>query len=215
MLSKGGFCFVLVFSRDDSSQWIDIVPRHFKDMQDVEFTVQEGKLWMLQCRSGKRTGHAAIKIAVDLVNEGICNREEALLNVEPDHVKQVLHPTFPQNILNSPQYKDNVIAVGLQGGPGAAVGKLCFHTVEAEEHSSEDLILVRENTSPEDVGGMWASKGILTSRGGVTSHAGKIAVILLLSLQTFSQSFLRFFKLSRGRSQLGQALCLWMQRPRY
>lgn len=141
----------------------------------MEFTVQEGKLWMLQCRSGKRTGHAAIKIAVDLVKEGICTQEEALLNVETDHVKQVLHPTFPQKVLSSPEYKDNIIAIGLQGGPGAAVGKLCFHTEEAEERSSEDLILVRENTSPEDVGGMWASKGILTSRGGVTSHAAVVA----------------------------------------
>lgn len=140
----------------------------------MEFTVQDGKLWMLQCRSGKRTGLAAIKIAVDLVKEGICTREEALLKVEPDHVKQVLHPTFPQSVLKSSQYKNNIIAIGLPGGPGAAVGKICFHTEEAEARSSEDLILVRENTSPEDVGGMWASKGILTSRGGLTSHAGKI-----------------------------------------
>ena len=144
-------------------------------MQDVEFTVQDGRLWMLQCRSGKRTGHAAIKIAVDLVKEGICTQEEALLKLSTDHVKQVLHPTFPQKVLDSPQYQDNILAVGLQGGPGAAVGKLCFHTDEAEKRSSEDLILVRENTSPEDVGGMWASKGILTSRGGVTSHAAVVA----------------------------------------
>lgn len=144
-------------------------------MQDVEFTVQEGKLWMLQCRSGKRTGHAAIKIAVDMVEEGLCTKEEALLKVEPDHIKQVLHPNFSAKDLNSAKYKDNIIAVGLQGGPGAAVGKIVFHTDEAEKRADEAIILVRENTSPEDVGGMWASQGILTSRGGVTSHAAVVA----------------------------------------
>ena len=144
-------------------------------MQDVEFTVQEGKLWMLQCRSGKRTGHAAIKIAVDLVDEGLCTPEEALMKVEPDHVKQVLHPTFSPEALESSFYKDNIVAVGLAGGPGAAVGKIVFTTEEAEERTKEGVILVRENTSPEDVGGMWASKGILTSRGGVTSHAAVVA----------------------------------------
>ena len=144
-------------------------------MQDVEFTVQEGKLWMLQCRNGKRTGHAAIKIAVDMVEEGLCTKEEALLKVEPDHVKQVLHPTFALVDLNSAKYRDNIVAKGLQGGPGAAVGKIVFSTDEAELRTAEGVILVRENTSPEDVGGMWASQGILTSRGGVTSHAAVVA----------------------------------------
>lgn len=144
-------------------------------MQDVEFTVQEGRLWMLQCRSGKRTGLAAIKIAVDLVEEGLCTKEEALLKVEPDHIKQVLHPTFDQKALNSSTYKDNIVAKGLAGGPGAAVGRIVFDTEKAEAQAAEKVILVREVTSPEDVGGMWASQGILTSRGGVTSHAAVVA----------------------------------------
>jgi pyruvate, orthophosphate dikinase len=144
-------------------------------MQDIEFTVEDGKLWMLQCRSGKRTGHAAIKIAVDLVEEGLCTTEEALMKVETDHIKQVLHPNFAPEALESSTYKDNIVALGLAGGPGAAVGKIVFSTEKAEEMAAEGVILVRENTSPEDVGGMWASKGILTSRGGVTSHAAVVA----------------------------------------
>ena len=144
---------------------------------DVEFTVEDGKLWMLQCRNGKRTGRAALQIACDLVEEGLCTSDEALLKVEPDHVKQVLHPDFDANVLKSSLYKDNVVAIGLAGGPGAAVGKVCFTTDAAEQMAAagEAVILVRENTSPEDVGGMWASKGILTSRGGVTSHAAVVA----------------------------------------
>lgn len=149
--------------------------KHFKDMQDVEFTVEDGKLWMLQCRSGKRTGQAAFKIAANFVEEGLCTAEEALGKVEPDHVKQILHPAFSAEALASPLYQENVIAIGLAGGPGAAVGKLVFSTKLAEEQAEEGVILVRENTSPEDVGGMWASKGILTSRGGVTSHAAVVA----------------------------------------
>ncbi|CAB9519799.1 Pyruvate, phosphate dikinase, chloroplastic [Seminavis robusta] len=154
---------------------VDILEKHFKDMQDVEFTVEDGKLWMLQCRSGKRTGQAAFKIAADLVEEGLCTPEEALFKVEPDHVKQVLHPTFSSEALESKEYKDNVVAVGLAGGPGAAIGKLAFTTEDAEARQSEGVILVRENTSPEDVGGMWAANGIVTSRGGVTSHAAVVA----------------------------------------
>jgi pyruvate,orthophosphate dikinase len=139
-------------------------------MQDVEFTVENGKLWMLQCRSGKRTGQAAFNIAVDMVNEGICTKEDALLRIEPDHVKQILHPSFSKEALNSIRYTKNVVAVGLAGGPGAAVGKIVFKTSEAEARSNEKIILVREVTSPEDVGGMWASQGILTARGGITSR---------------------------------------------
>ena len=154
---------------------INMLERHFKDMQDVEFTVENEKLWMLQCRSGKRTGQAAFSIASDMVDEGLLTPEEALLKVEPDHVQQMLHPTFASHVLSSSVYKDNIIAVGLAGGPGAAVGKLVFSTHRAEEQTAEGVILVRENTSPEDVGGMWASKGILTSRGGVTSHAAVVA----------------------------------------
>lgn len=154
---------------------IEKLESHFKDMQDVEFTVENGKLWMLQCRSGKRTGHAAIKIAVDLVNEGLCTPEEALFKVEPTHIQQVLHPAFPKSALDSADYKENIVAIGLAGGPGAAVGKIVLSTSKAEQMSGEGVILVREVTSPEDVGGMWASKGILTARGGVTSHAAVVA----------------------------------------
>jgi pyruvate,orthophosphate dikinase len=96
-------------------QNVEKLENHFKDMQDVEFTVEQGKLWMLQCRSGKRTGHAAIKIAVDLVREGLCTPEQALLKVEPDHIKQVLHPTFSQKTLDSAEYKENIVAIGLAG----------------------------------------------------------------------------------------------------
>lgn len=154
---------------------VDLLERHFKDMQDVEFTVEDGKLWMLQCRSGKRTGQAAFHIAVDMVEERICTPQEALMRIEPDHVKQILHPTFSKSALSTTTYRDNVVAVGLSGGPGAAVGKLVFTPQTAEEHSTEGVILARENTSPEDVGGMWAANGILTSRGGVTSHAAVVA----------------------------------------
>jgi pyruvate,orthophosphate dikinase len=154
---------------------VHTLEQHFKDMQDVEFTVENERLWMLQCRSGKRTGQAALKIACDLVDEGICTPEEALLKVEPDHVKQVLHPTFSAEALESAVYKENVVAVGLAGGPGAAVGKVVFSTETAEEMTKEGVILVRETTSPEDVGGMWASRGIVTCRGGVTSHAAVVA----------------------------------------
>lgn len=160
---------------DKFIQNVSKIEKHFKDMQDVEFTVENGKLWMLQCRNGKRTGQAAFKIAVDLVNEGLCTAEEALLKVEPDHVKQLLHPTFSADALKSPLYKENIVAVGLTGGPGAAVGKIMFSTKKAEEFTADGVILVRENTSPEDVGGMWASRGILTSRGGVTSHAAVVS----------------------------------------
>jgi pyruvate,orthophosphate dikinase len=156
---------------------IELLEKHFKDMQDVEFTVEEGRLWLLQCRSGKRTGQAAFRIAIDMVEEGLCTPEEALLRIETDHVKQMLHPNFPPDVVISKFYKSNVVAVGLPGGPGAAVGKVVFSTKDAEEAKSkgENVILVRENTSPEDVGGMWASVGILTARGGTTSHAAVVA----------------------------------------
>ncbi|KAL3917276.1 MAG: hypothetical protein SGILL_004791 [Bacillariaceae sp.] len=154
---------------------INLLERHFGDMQDVEFTVENGKLWMLQCRSGKRTGAAAFRIAVDMVNEGLTTKEDALMKIDPDHVRQILHPAFSKEALNSPKYMENVVAVGLAGGPGAAVGKIIFNTAEAEKLAHEKVILVREVTSPEDVGGMWASQGILTARGGITSHAAVVA----------------------------------------
>eukprot|EP00980_Cylindrotheca_fusiformis_P003579 scaffold794_cov131-Cylindrotheca_fusiformis.AAC.3 len=166
---------VLPKAYDQFIKNIILLEEHFGDMQDVEFTVENGKLWMLQCRSGKRTGQAAFSIAVDMVNEGLATKEDALLKIEPDHVRQILHPTFSQAALDSLRYKENVIAVGLAGGPGAAVGRIVFDTKQAEAQSSERVILVREVTSPEDVGGMWASQGILTARGGITSHAAVVA----------------------------------------
>ncbi|KAL7543827.1 hypothetical protein ACHAXR_013220 [Thalassiosira sp. AJA248-18] len=156
---------------------VDLLEHYFKDMQDVEFTVEKGKLWMLQCRNGKRTGVAAIRIATELVKEGICTESEALLKVEPRHVEQLLHPTFSAEALKSDLYTKGVVAKGLPGSPGAAVGKLVFTPKEAEEmkEKGENVILVREVTSPEDVGGMWAASGILTARGGMTSHAAVVA----------------------------------------
>ena len=165
---------------DAYRQFIENVQKleeRFQDMQDVEFTVENGKLWMLQCRSGKRTGHAALRIAIDMVNEGLCTPQEALLKIETDHIKQLLHPAFTPEALASPSYKENVVATGLPGGPGAAVGKIVFDakTAEEQKENGESVILVRENTSPEDVGGMWAAEGVLTARGGMTSHAAVVA----------------------------------------
>ncbi len=148
--------------------------RHYKNMQDIEFTVQEGKLYILQTRNGKRTGTAAVKIAVDMVDEGLVDEKEAVAKlVEPNHLDQLLHPRFE----NETDYKDDVIGKGLPASPGAAVGQVCFTADEAEEKraAGQRVILVRIETSPEDVGGMDAAQGILTSRGGMTSHAAVVA----------------------------------------
>mmetsp|Transcript_18005 Transcript_18005/g.38880 ORF Transcript_18005/g.38880 Transcript_18005/m.38880 type:complete len:160 (-) Transcript_18005:33-512(-) len=144
---------------------VDKLEHYFKDMQDVEFTVEKGKLWMLQCRNGKRTGVAAIRIATELVKEGICTESEALLKVEPTHVEQLLHPTFSPEAVKSEAYTTGVVAKGLPGSPGAAVGKLVFSPKQAEEmkDKGESVILARETTSPEDVGGMWAGKLVILS----------------------------------------------------
>ncbi|XP_011090900.1 pyruvate, phosphate dikinase, chloroplastic isoform X2 [Sesamum indicum] len=151
----------------------EILERHYKDMMDIEFTVQEKKLWMLQCRSGKRTGNGAVKIAVDMVNEGLVDTRAAMKLVEPQHLDQLLHPQFE----NPSSYKDYVIAKGLPASPGAAVGQVVFNAEDAEAwHSHFSLLsLVRTETSPEDVGGMHAAVGILTARGGMTSHAAVVA----------------------------------------
>ena len=147
--------------------------KHYRDMQDIEFTVERKKLYLLQTRSGKRTARAAIKIAVDMVKEGLITKEEAILRVEPKHVETVLHPTFDP----AEKAKAKVIAKGLPASPGAATGKAVFHAKTAEEwaKNGEKVILVRPETSPEDVGGMAAAQGILTSRGGMTSHAAVVA----------------------------------------
>ena len=146
---------------------------HYKDMQDMEFTIENGKLFMLQTRNGKRTASAAIKIAVDLVNEGKIAKEEALLRVDPKQLDSLLHPTFNESSLKN----GKVIATGLAASPGAAAGKIYFTAKEATEASQkgEKVILVRLETSPEDIEGMNHSEGILTIRGGMTSHAAVVA----------------------------------------
>ena len=145
--------------------------KHYRDMQDIEFTVQQGKLWMLQTRNGKRTAAAAVKIAVDMVNEGLITQSEAVQRVDPEQLDQLLHPTF------DPSVERNVLATGLPASPGAASGKVVFLAEEAEEaaEQGEHVLLVRLETSPEDIGGMNAAQGILTARGGMTSHAAVVA----------------------------------------
>ena len=144
---------------------------HYRDMQDIEFTVQNKKLWMLQTRSGKRTAHAAVKIAVDMVNEKLINKNEALLRVDPASLDQLLHPTL------DPKAQVKIIAKGLPASPGAASGIVVFSSQEAERRSEngDKVILVRVETSPEDIKGMHVSQGILTARGGMTSHAAVVA----------------------------------------
>ena len=144
--------------------------KHFCDMQDLEFTIQQGKLWILQCRSGKRTAQAALKIAVDLVKEKLITPEEALMRMQPEQLNQLLLPAFDLKA------KRDVIARGLPASPGAAVGRVVFSATEAEEWAAkgEKVILVRLETSPEDIKGMHAAQGILTARGGMTSHAAVV-----------------------------------------
>ncbi|MDC3101114.1 pyruvate, phosphate dikinase [Candidatus Pelagibacter sp.] len=144
---------------------------HYKDMQDVEFTVENSKLWMLQTRSGKRTAKSAVKIAVDMVKEKLISKKEAVLRVEPNSLDTLLHPTLDE------KSAINVIANGLPASPGAASGKVVFTSEEAERLTAmmQDTILVRVETSPEDIQGMHAAKGILTARGGMTSHAAVVA----------------------------------------
>ena len=151
----------------------EILESHYRDMQDMEFTIENGKLFMLQTRNGKRTGSAAIKIAVDLYNEGMISKEEALLKVEPKQLDQLLHPTFDSEVLKSV----TPIATGLAASPGAACGKIYFTAADATKHAKdgEDVILVRLETSPEDIEGMNLACGVLTIRGGMTSHAAVVA----------------------------------------
>lgn len=153
----------------------DLLEAHYRDMMDIEFTVQEGRLWMLQCRSGKRTGGGAVRLAVEMVNEKLISEKEAVMRVEPGHLAQLLHPQFAAP--TGKEYKEAVLAKGLPASPGAAVGQIVFFPEDAEEmHAAgKAAILVRMETSPEDVGGMHASAGILTARGGMTSHAAVVA----------------------------------------
>ncbi|GAA4816878.1 pyruvate, phosphate dikinase [Sphingosinicella ginsenosidimutans] len=153
------------------AQVFETLERHYRDMQDIEFTVERGKLWMLQTRSGKRTAKAALKVAVDMANEGLITREEAVLRVDPAALDQLLHPTL------DPAAPREVIAKGLHASPGAACGKAVFDADTAEKwaEGGEKVILVRVETSPEDIHGMHAAQGILTARGGMTSHAAVVA----------------------------------------
>lgn len=149
----------------------DLLERHYRDMQDIEFTVERGKLWMLQTRSGKRTAKAALKIAVDMAHDGLITEEEAVMRVDPMALDQLLHPTL------DPEAKRDVLTTGLPASPGAASGLIVFDSDTAERRTEmgDDVILVRTETSPEDIHGMHAAKGILTARGGMTSHAAVVA----------------------------------------
>ncbi len=148
-----------------------LLEKHYKDMQDLEFTVERGKLWMLQTRNGKRTGRASLRLAVDMANEGLITREEAIARVEPATLDQLLHPTIDPNAKRDP------IATGLPASPGAASGEIVFSSDDAEalRQAGRKTILVRVETSPEDIHGMHAAEGIVTTRGGMTSHAAVVA----------------------------------------
>ena len=158
---------------DQFAEIANTLEKHYRDMQDMEFTIERGKLYMLQTRNGKRTAAAALKIAVDLVNEGMLTKEEAVMKVEPKQLDSLLHPQFNADALK----KAEVIARGLPASPGAACGKVYFTAEEAVEAAKDGskVVLVRLETSPEDIEGMYASQGILTARGGMTSHAAVVA----------------------------------------
>jgi pyruvate,orthophosphate dikinase len=151
----------------------NILEDHYKDMQDMEFTVEDNKLYMLQTRNGKRTAAAAVKIAVDMVSEGKIDKETAIMRIEPDQISQLLHPTFDEEELA----KHTAVAKGLPASPGAACGQIVFSADDAAAFSADGrkVVLVREETSPEDLAGMVAAEGILTARGGMTSHAAVVA----------------------------------------
>lgn len=151
--------------------------KHYKDMMDIEFTIQQGKLWMLQCRVGKRTGFAAIKIAVDMVRQKLISKEDAILRIDPDQLNQLLRPIFDLKEKSKAIDKGQLLTKGLNAGPGAASGKVAFtaHDAEVMAAKGDPVILVRIETSPEDIKGMNASEGILTAKGGMTSHAALVA----------------------------------------
>ena len=163
------------------NQFMDItakLEKHYKDMQDVEFTIERGKLWMLQTRNGKRTAKSAIKIAVDMVNEGMISKDEAILRVTTDNVDTLLHPQFDEKALKEAEKNGTYLAKGVNASPGAAVGQIYFDADKAEKMAKEgkqDTIMVRPFTKPDDVHGMIASRGVLTSEGGATSHAAVVA----------------------------------------
>jgi len=163
------------------AQFMDITQKlenHYYDMQDVEFTIEKGKLWMLQTRNGKRTAKAAIKVAVDMANEGLIDQETAVMRVEPEHVNQMLHPQFDPETIEEARHNNLLFASGVNASPGAAVGQVYFDADTAERMAKEagqEVIMVRPFTKPDDVHGMLAANGILTSEGGATSHAAVVA----------------------------------------
>ncbi len=158
-------------------QVCELLERHYKDVQDLEFTIERGRLWMLQTRSGKRTAQAAIKIAVDMAKEGLITKNDALLRVEPTHIDMMLHPRFDPQIKEKARADSRYLATGLNASPGAAVGVAVFDadTAEAWGKDGKPVIMVRPETNPDDVHGMLHARGILTSRGGATSHAAVVA----------------------------------------
>ncbi|SIQ86253.1 pyruvate phosphate dikinase [Halanaerobium kushneri] len=158
---------------DEFIEVTETLEQHYKDMQDIEFTIQEGDLFLLQTRTGKRTADAAVNIAVDMEEEGLIDKETAVMRIDPEDISQLLHPNFKEEELE----KADLLAKGLAASPGAATGKVYFNSEDAAEAAAdgEDVILVRKETSPEDIEGMVKSNGILTSRGGMTSHAAVVA----------------------------------------
>ncbi len=162
-------------------QFMDIAQKletHYNDMQDVEFTIERGRLWMLQTRTGKRTAKAAIKIAVDMANEGLIDKETAVMRVEPEQVNQMLHPQFNIATMSAARDAERLFATGVNASPGAAIGQVYFDADTAEkmaEDEGQEVIMVRPFTKPDDVHGMLSSNGILTSEGGATSHAAVVA----------------------------------------
>ena len=158
---------------DEFIEVTETLEQHYHDMQDIEFTIQEGDLFLLQTRTGKRTADAAVNIAVDMEEEGLIDKETAIMRIDPEDISQLLHPNFKEDELE----KADLLAKGLAASPGAATGKVYFNSEDAAEAAAdgEDVILVRKETSPEDIEGMVKSNGILTSRGGMTSHAAVVA----------------------------------------
>src|SRR5262249_23213408 len=162
--------------------------KHFRDMQDLEFTIQDGTLYMLQCRAAKRTSPAAVRAAVEMVKENLISKDEALLRVDPSSLDQLLHPTL------DPKAPKKLLAHGLAASPGAAQGKIVFNADEAERRAGqgEAVVLVRVETSPEDIHGMKAARGILTARGGMTCIAGETRVLTDRGMLTAEEAFGRF-----------------------
>ena len=154
-----------------------LLERHYRDMQDIEFTIEDGKLWMLQTRTGKRTGFAAVRIAVDMVGERIISKNEGLIRIEPDQLNQLLRPIFDQQTKEKAHKQGNLLGKGLPAGPGAATGRVVFYADDAVEWKKrgERVVLCRIETSPDDIRGLDAAQGVLTARGGMTSHAALVA----------------------------------------